>query len=222
MKKILKDYFSFNSRERVSILFLCCLITFFWVLPNWYPTPKKMPVAKAWKEAPLDSEKIWVIATPMPNDKAPAILPTVLFEFNPNELPAEGWKKLGIRDKTVQTILNYREKGGRFREPADLKKIWGLTSAEANKLIPYVRISNLRKQVLKSPTEQPSLMPATILINQVSASELLLIPGFNKSLAARMIKFRDKMGGFKSLDQVRKTYGLSDSLYHSIAPLIEF
>jgi len=40
-------------------------------------------------------------------------------------------------------------------------------------------------------------------------------------LATRLVHFRDKMGGFKRLDQVKKTYGLSDSLFQLISPYLQ-
>jgi DNA uptake protein ComE-like DNA-binding protein len=220
MKKILRDYFSFNSRERVSILFLCCLIAFFWILPYWYPTPQKLPESLGWKAQPVDSENIVTKAPTIHTDSAHPAFPAPLFVFNPNDLPADGWKKLGLRDKTVQTILHYREKGGRFREPADLKKIWGISIAEANRLIPFVRMPELAKPVFKTPIERPKSIPISILINQATVAELLLIPGFSRPLAARMIRYRDKLGGFTNLEQIRKTYGLSDSLYQLMAPIV--
>ena len=36
----------------------------------------------------------------------------VLFEFDPNTINEAGWKRLGLRDKTIQTIQNYLNKGG--------------------------------------------------------------------------------------------------------------
>ena len=49
-----------------------------------------------------------------------------LFDFDPNTLSAEGWKRLGLRDKTIGTIQNYLSKGGKFRKPEDVSKIYGL------------------------------------------------------------------------------------------------
>jgi DNA uptake protein ComE-like DNA-binding protein len=195
-------------------------MAFFWVLPNWYPEKIKLPETTGWKLQQVDSAKILVKESNRHFETPPSNFSLKLFEFNPNELPAEGWKKLGLRDKTIQTILHYREKGGWFREPGDLKKIWGLSLEEANKLIPFVAIPKLEKPILNQPIDLPKLMPASILINQATMAELLLIPGINKSLAARMIKFRDKLGGFKNIEQIRKTYGLSDSLFQLMAPLV--
>ncbi len=67
-------------------------------------------------------------------------LPVELFYFDPNTLNEAGWKKLGVKDKTIATIHNYINKGGKFRQPADLKKIWGLHEKLVSALLPYVRI----------------------------------------------------------------------------------
>jgi competence protein ComEA len=218
--KIIKDYFSFNSRERVSILLLCCLMTFFWILPYWYPETKKMSSSSNWVSTSLDSTKTLYNKPYQPLEKSLEDIVVIPFEFDPNELTGEGFKKLGLKQKTIQTILHYREKGGRFREPGDLKKIWGISETEAKRLMPYVVIAKFNKPTVYKTIELPRSMPASILINQVTAADLLLIPGFTKPLAGRMIKFRDKIGGFQSLEQIRKTYGLTDSLFQLIAPKI--
>ena len=91
---------------------------------------------------------------------------------------------------------------------------------DAERLIPYVTLPVEEKPDDKKNQPIPNKMDQPILINQASAAELSRLPGLSKSLAARMIKFRDKIGGFQSLDQVRKTYGITDSIFHLISPLI--
>ncbi|MFC2152110.1 helix-hairpin-helix domain-containing protein, partial [Bacteroidota bacterium] len=50
-----------------------------------------------------------------------------LFEFNPNTITKKGLKELGFSDKLVKTIINYRNKGGRFYQKEDFLKItWGV------------------------------------------------------------------------------------------------
>ncbi len=222
MKKILKDYFSFNSRERVAIILLCCLMAFFWILPEWYQKPqnpsglgvKDMVVPKP----DTSQHQDFIPAKKVFNYKPNTVIK--MFVFDPNALPEEGWKKLGLRDKTIQTILHYRGKGGRFRGPEDLKKIWGMLPADAERLIPYVSIPKEEKPIMKTAARLQTKITQPIRINDATAEELCTLPGVNKSLAARMIKFRDKIGGFQNMDQVRRTYGITDSIYHLIAPLI--
>src|SRR5690606_25983918 len=59
-----------------------------------------------------------------------------LFPFDPNELDSAGWRRLGLREKTVKTILNYRSKGGRFRKPEDLSRVYGLIQEDYERLRP--------------------------------------------------------------------------------------
>lgn len=222
MKKIWKDYFSFTSRERIAIILLCCLIAFFWLLPNWYPD-KNVVAEKSvtdWKMSPVDSGK----TTPsVPGKMMTENMPVdaiKYFLFDPNELEEAGWRKLGIRDKTIQTILHYRAKGGRFRKPEDLKKIWGMLPADAERLMPYCRMPEISYPIKTYPVTAKKPLPKPIYINQATAAELETLPGITKSLAGRMIRFRDKLGGFQNLDQVRRTYGLTDSIFLLIEPLL--
>jgi len=220
MKKILKDYFSFNSRERVAIILLCCLMAFFWLLPNWYPEKKSLPEAiqlNAMKADTTQEVRNRILRKPIAIKQINALK---LFVFDPNELSEDGWRKLGLSEKIVQIILNYRSKGGRFRAPSDIKKIWGLSSQEANKLIPFISITKLEKPVIQHEQKTKKVLQHSILINQATAMELESLPGISKSLAARMIKFRDKLGGFRNMEQVRKTYGLNDSIFVLIEPFI--
>lgn len=222
MKKIWKDYFSFTSRERIAIILLCCLIAFFWMLPNWYPD-KNAVVEKSvtdWKMNPVDSGKITLSEPVKTVPENRLVVAIKYFTFDPNELDEAGWQKLGIRDKTIQTILHYRSKGGRFRRPEDLRKIWGMLPADADRLIPYCRVPEISYPAKTYPVSGKKPLSKPILINQATATELETLPGITKSLAGRMIKFRDKLGGFQNLDQVRRTYGLTDSIYQLIVPLI--
>jgi hypothetical protein len=45
--------------------------------------------------------------------------------------------------------------------------------------------------------------------------------GIGQKLAARILLFREKLGGFYSVDQVRETYGLPDSIFIRIRPMLK-
>jgi hypothetical protein len=62
------------------------------------------------------------------------------FAFNPNELDDAGWKKLGFSDKAVNTILNYKNKGGKFYCKADVHKMYSISEAEYTKLEPFIQL----------------------------------------------------------------------------------
>lgn len=151
----------------------------------------------------------------------------VLFPFDPNTLDAAGWKRLGIRDRTITGILHYREKGGRFRRADDIRKIWGIPPDMRERLIPYVCIaidaappeqSGYPTPVFRKP---PPAAPVVIDINQADSAAWEALPGIGPSLASRIIRFREKLGGFYSIDQVAETFGLPDSVFRLIVPRLQ-
>ena len=150
-----------------------------------------------------------------------------LFYFDPNTISSAAWKRLGIRDKTIQTILNYLSKGGHFYKPEDLERIYGLRKDEYERLLPYVRIESTslvdNKQFV-SPKPNSESQPAKIYVAKYSAidiniadtSALVSLPGIGSKLASRIVTFRERLGGFYSIEQIGETYGLADSTFQKI------
>ncbi|RYY68882.1 MAG: helix-hairpin-helix domain-containing protein [Chitinophagaceae bacterium] len=161
-----------------------------------------------------------------------AKIPGALFSFDPNTITAEGWKKLGLRDKTIATILNYREKGGRFTQATDIKKIWGLFPDEVERLMPYVNIvasesnhpSSLKNfsHDFSKPLKYDSRRNyEPVDINNSDTLAWMALPGIGPKLSQRIVNFRDKLGGFYSIEQVGETFGLPDSTFQKIKPLLQ-
>jgi competence ComEA-like helix-hairpin-helix protein len=146
------------------------------------------------------------------------------FYFDPNTTPGDSLRLLGLPDRTVQTLLNYRSKGGRFRRPEDLRKIYGLPEADAERLIPYVQIASAPAKPERASAEPPTPVrpaPAEAVqldINAASPSEWQQLRGIGPAYARRICNFRDKLGGFAQIEQVAETYGLPDSTFQHIRP----
>jgi len=62
--------------------------------------------------------------------------------------------------------------------------------------------------------------PLIVDINKADSAELEKLPGIGKKLAGRIIHFREKLGGFYDINQVSETYGLADSTFHLIEPML--
>lgn len=146
-----------------------------------------------------------------------------LFHFDPNTISGEEWEKLGIREKTIKTIQNYLSKGGHFYKPEDLSKIYGLRKEDYERLKSYISIekkgnpSSFRDQresgstiFIKTDRYKP------VEINEADTSEFIALPGIGSKLSARIVSFRDKLGGFYSVNQVAETFGLPDSTFQKI------
>ena len=60
------------------------------------------------------------------------------FNFNPNTIGADSLQLLGFSPKQAQSILNYRNKGGKFRVKRDFAKLYVVDSAKYAALVPYI------------------------------------------------------------------------------------
>ncbi|HEU5166107.1 MAG TPA: helix-hairpin-helix domain-containing protein [Chitinophagaceae bacterium] len=156
-----------------------------------------------------------------------AIIKGELFYFNPNAISTTDWKKLGLKDKTIKTIENYLSKGGHFYKPEDLQKIYGLHENEYERLRPYIKIeSNTSKtnddfvsSKLKDemqPVKTYAARYSIIDVNTADTTAFISLPGIGSKLASRIVTFREKLGGFYSIDQIGETYGLPDSTFQKI------
>lgn len=149
------------------------------------------------------------------------------FYFDPNTISITEWKRLGLRDKTIQTIQNYLSKGGHFNKPEDLQRIYGLHKDEYERLFPYVKIelkTFVANEQFVSPKPNSEIQPpknyqskySAIEINTADTTAFISLPGIGSKLALRIVNFRNRLGGFYSIDQIGETYGLPDSTFQKI------
>ena len=132
--------------------------------------------------------------------------------FNPNEALDEVWLNWGLRPGTVKTIRRYLEKGGRFRRGADLFRIWGMDSLTALAMQPYVDIPTDR---VDHPSFQKRTIEKKLLLVDLNTSDSSAwesLPGIGPVLASRIVRYRKRLGGFVSVEQLREVYGVSDTL----------
>jgi len=237
-RQFIKDYLSFSKGERRAVLVLLALILLVFVLPYWWPAHKNGPPGKPalqqWQQPATASGPARPQEANTAVMQSAAITPH-LFYFDPNTLAAEGWQQLGLRDKTIRTLLHYREKGGYFRRPEDIGKIYGLQPAEYARLLPWVKMAQPVYAVAKEsggakPGNRPYIpfkpysyvypsrkaLPHSIDINTADTGIFIALPGIGSRLANRIINFRDKLGGFYCVEQLGETYALADSVFQQI------
>ena len=152
-----------------------------------------------------------------------------LFYFDPNTIPAKDWKRLGLRDNTIHTIQNHLSKGGKFRKPEDLQKIYGLHENEYQQLLLFVKIENsysynhnekIEINTANDPPAGKQKIVQPIDVNEADTSAFVALPGIGSKLANRIISFREKLGGFYSVEQIGDTYNLPDSTFQKTKPYL--
>ncbi|MBK7957517.1 MAG: helix-hairpin-helix domain-containing protein [Bacteroidetes bacterium] len=139
--------------------------------------------------------------------------------FNPNTASVEVLMGLGLKSKVAHTIIHYRNKGGKFYKKEDMKKIYGLSAAEYKGIEGYIQLEPKgdKKESFASNASFKNTSRAesgwTIDINKANCEEFEKLYGIGKYLAAKIVNFRTKLGGFHRIEQVGETYGLEDSTF---------
>jgi competence ComEA-like helix-hairpin-helix protein len=89
---------------------------------------------------------------------------------------------------------------------------------QREQLTPY-RISDTgrRSKTVASkyyPVSSPVIVSRAVLdINTADSADLEQLPGIGEKLSARIIKYRDKLGGYIDVQQLKEVYGMTDSNY---------
>lgn len=218
-----KDFFYYTKSERRAVYVLLVLIALLVVAIVVVPGPVEH---SATEMLSADSVKRENIATQTDGWKKDSYavkgkdIPVSLMDFDPNLADSIELVRLGLPPYVVRNVIKYRQKGGRFRTPESFSRIYGLTEGKFEELKPYIRISDsfVPKPKMRKP-ESPQTSwksekkdtfqrqfkypEGTLLaVNGADTTELKKIPGIGSGISKMIVAYRERLGGFYSLEQL--------------------
>ena len=128
--------------------------------------------------------------------------PVENFAFNPNTVSLEDLQRLGFSQRQAQSIVNYREKGGRFARAEDFGKSYVVSDSVFRRLRPFIRIPKLD-------------------INSADSAAFDDLPGIGPYYASQIVKYRTQLGGYASTEQLMDLYRFDEEKFAKIEDLIE-
>lgn len=123
------------------------------------------------------------------------------FRFNPNTASLDDFMRLGFSEKQAQSILNYREKGGKFRRKSDFAKSFVVTDSVYKRLEPFIDI------------------PKTD-INKADSAAFDALPGIGGWTAAKMVEYRTQLHGYSCPEQLMEIWHFDQERYDGLKDLI--
>lgn len=130
-----------------------------------------------------------------------------LFLFDPNRATDGEFLRLGFSDRQIATIRKYLDKGGIFRDKADFFKIRVISENQKRILSDWVVIESVKKTAIR---ENLVIEAVNVELNTADSIQLKQLPGVGGVLSKRIVKYRDLLGGFYSVSQLKEVYGLSE------------
>lgn len=229
MRKFLNHVLGFSRKEYQGIVVLIFLIIVVMLVPYVYKQfSKPGPVydkqfAKDMQEV-LHAEKVSRRKVNYDDYSGGDRRNRSYYLFDPNNLPVAGWKKLGLSERQIRVIKNYEAKGGRFYKPEDLSKIYSISAGEYERLKPFIRIQARTKDSTGNSYQREAFASVSrakasvaVELNSADSAVLLSVKGIGPAFASRIIKYRNRLGGFHTKEQLREVYGIDSARYQSLS-----
>ena len=206
-----KSHFKFNKQERSGIFFLLLLIVLvqivFWLYSRLkvngnepmilnYEVQSKIDSLKS-RQAQKDSIKI--------------------YPFNPNFITDYKGYTLGLSLDEIDRLHEFRNQGKFVNSKEEFQQVTGVSDSLLNKISKsfkfpeWTQFSKIKEQedfISKAFSKKEISSTSIGDLNSVTAQELKLIKGIGDKLSERIVKFRDRLGGFLINDQLNDVYGL--------------
>lgn len=226
-----RDWFTFSRQDRRAIILLATLIVvaivLLWTKPMWHREEATVLLGTDSVAMRLES--------PTPQQPIVEIEPR---PFNPNTADSLELLSVGLPPRVARNILRYRKAGGEFRRPEDLARIYGLHDSVFARVKPYVAIpqpTELSKgeSLAGVPEPLPMMLPSDTMqrehpyaeymrakykpgqfvdLNRADTSELMKIPGIGPVYAKMIVDYRERLGGYHSIVQLRDLEVLPEDL----------
>lgn len=154
-----------------------------------------------------------------------------VFTFNPNDATYDDFVRLGLSERIANNIVKYRKSGGKFKTPDDFSRIYGITDSMYEKLRPFIKIPQQqqkgKKDIKGAKSDKSHIYNnryerkrdnynetlSTVELNSADSAKLEALRGIGPVLAKRIVAYRDILGGYHSVEQLREINNMSDKTF---------
>ena len=123
------------------------------------------------------------------------------FKFDPNTVSVEDLMRLGFSEKQAMSIDRYRQKGGRFRRKSDFARSYVVDDTVFRRLEPFISIPKID-------------------LNKADSAAFCSLPGIGKFFSAKMVAYRDELGGYSYPEQLMDIWHFDKEKYDGLKDLV--
>jgi DNA uptake protein ComE-like DNA-binding protein len=136
--------------------------------------------------------------------------------FDPNTVDSLTLVGFGIKAWKVKNFLHYRAAGKVFRSAKDLGDTYGWTEEDVHLLAPYVQVGEAYQQRKEMPryekketrnskslSQTKKFQTLTLVdVNEADTTLLRRIPGVGEKISEAIVRYRQQLGGYYSVEQL--------------------
>jgi DNA uptake protein ComE-like DNA-binding protein len=231
-RQTIREYFDFSRKDRSALI---TLLSFILLLTGAHIIIGHIKLCSNdySREYELAKQK-WL------NESLCDSTPHRLFQFDPNYITENEMDSLSLPEFIKENLIKYRAAGGKFYRQEDFKKLYGMndsiyeaikdsiTIREPDSLLPLsvksstgdVNKGNKEHQEKELNSTYENNACHLIEINKADSAGLVKLRGIGPVFAARIIKYRNLLGGFHSVSQLLEVYNFPEETYRDIRKYI--
>jgi DNA uptake protein ComE-like DNA-binding protein len=206
-----KQYFIFNKEQRMGLVALIVLIIFFQLLYFFIDFSSPNLISK--------QETQWLsMQTEIDSLNADSEQETYkIYPFNPNFLTDFKAYKLGMKVTEIDRLLDYRKNNKYVNSAKEFQAVTKISDSLLAIISPYFKFPDWIKNKkefakyenagFKDFTKKEKLV--VLDINQATKDDLMKIYGIGEAISDRILKQKEILGAFVSMDQMQDVWGLS-------------
>ncbi len=143
--------------------------------------------------------------------------------FDPNKTDSTAFVELGLSPRQAISLIHYRDKLGGFKNKEALRKARVVKPELFQRWEPYIRIAvdpadhKMERSRSESRYQKNYL---TLDLNRADTTALQDLPLIGAGRARAIFIYRERLGGFVSLEQLKEIKAIPDSVYTVIAPYL--
>lgn len=205
--------YSFNQRKGIFLLLLVMIFTqaiyFFW---SSNTTPQKDKEDHQWLalQSHVDSLK------QVKEEFKPTIYP-----FNPNFISDVKGYRLGMSVEELDRLFAFRKQNKYVNSAKEFQSVTGVSDSLLAVISPYFKfpdwVNQPQKEYVKFENKISDVKPKTkIDINLATQEDLIKVYGIGPALSERILKQREVLGGFASMEQLDFVWGLNPDVIENV------
>jgi competence ComEA-like helix-hairpin-helix protein len=218
----IKEWFVFFNSERLGITALIVILLIVIILPRFFGKSKIAP-----EDVERLKKEMDVFLAEMEKQSVKN-KPDTVFVFDPNVIDSASLVLLGFSPRQAKSIINYRNKGGKFYSKESFGKSFVVSEEMYARLYyyidikqePYKKEKTVEKIVevrenkdiaeIKDNKESNNAVKKTytVEINSANFNELQKFRGIGEYYAKKIVEYRDKLGGFYKAEQLMEIKGI--------------
>ena len=216
LKALLKAWTACSGREGRRILLLIPLLVLIALLFLWQGKPRFERSFTMYGDRVLDSSyRAKNSRARAAEYRTDSVRP---FLFDPNTVDRDGLLRLGFSPKQADGIVHYRQAGAVFRTAADFARCRMVSADRYRKLEPYIRIDSVvgRREELLEKRGAPDSVSGPVELNGADSAALVAVRGIGPLTAGRIVRYRERLGGYACVEQLQEIEGMTDRNYRLI------